>query len=259
MNIPTRSGDITAEYNIVQRIKDAADLAKRDLDAPPPVLVVEKQVGLAFLVTIEDERLLIQTADCKTILFDESVDKFRAVLFLYCQDCRVFILSKVLKLAVIQCNDCQFSVRGGVIGLVELFRCRSINVDVRSSFPLLTLELCNAVHIYQRLAEAVYGILGVNDCSVTRVNSSGERIGRYTLEDLFSSRRFYCLGPDGIKWIEEPYVLNNVQAHLIALPEDDELPFGQTPPKVGYFTFSSRSGTPRSTKGSPHDGWGPPQ
>ncbi len=249
----TEYGTVKAEYHIVDRIKAAAEEAKRDLDTPPPVLVVEKQHHKTLIVNIIDDRLVIYhqipdnvTSDGLEKLYDEATNKFRAVLFLYCTNCRIFVMSKVLKLMLMQCKECQVSIRGGVIGLVEIFKCMGSNIDVRSGFPLLTLELCSNVHIYQRNVESVYGVIGGLECTINSVDpTSGQRLNRYPVEDLFGSRRFYHLSHDGgMRWIEEPYILNNVVPHLIALPPEpeqasaeQELPFGTTPPNIGFFSY----------------------
>lgn len=248
----TEHGQVKAEYHIVDRIKAAVKEAKRDLDAPPPVLVVEKQHRKTLIVNTTDDRLVIYhqipgktTGDGLEKVYDEPTDKFRAVLFLYCTDCRIFVMSKVLKLMLMQCRECQVSIRGGVIGLVEIFKCVDSNIDVRSGFPLLTLELCSNVHIYQRNTESVYGVIGGLECTINSVDPvSGQRLNRYPVEDLFGSRRFYHLSHDGgMRWIEEPYILNNIVPHLIALPpepepaSEQELPFGTTPPNIGFFSY----------------------
>ena len=247
----TEYGKVTAEYSIVDRIKAAVEEAKRDLEAPPSVLVVEKQQHKTLIVNIIDSRLVIYhqipgaVSDGLEKIFDEPTDKFRAVLFLYCTGCRIFVMSKVLKLMLMQCSECLVSIRGGVIGLVELFRCVNSSVDVRSGFPLLTIELCSNVHIYQRNPESVYGVIGGIECTINSVDpGTGQRLNSYPVEDMFGGRRFYHLSHDtGVRWIEEPYILNNVVPHLIALPpepvqeQEQELPFGTTPPTVGYFSY----------------------
>ncbi len=244
----TPNGEVTADYSVMDRIRAAAEEAKKDLAAPPAVLVVEKLSGKTLIVNIVDDRLVIyhqvpgQMNDGLEKLYDEPTNKYRSVLFLYCKECRIFVMSKVLKLTIIQCNECQLSIRGGVIGLVELFRCTNTNVDIRSTFPLLTSELCSNVHMYQRMDESVYGIIGGSECTINKVDpNTGQRLESYSVEDLFGSRRFYHLSSTGMQWIEEPYILNSITPHLMALPPDEgtdpELPFGQTPPSVGMFTY----------------------
>ena len=252
-SMDTPNVEVKADYSIVERIKAAAEEAKKDLTAPPAVLVVEKLHRKTLIVNIVDERLVVYHQNPSQLqndglekLYDEPTNKYRAVLFLYCTECRIFVMSKVLKLTIIQCTDCQVSIRGGVIGLVELFRCVNTNVDIRSSFPLLTAELCNNVHMYQRMDQSVYCVIGAVECTINKVDeNTGLRLESYTVEDLFSSRRFYHLSSEGVKWIEESYVLNNISLHLMALPpnaeEADGLPFGQTPPSVGMFTFHSQT------------------
>ena len=245
----TALGQVTANYSIAERIRAAAEEVKKDLAAPPAVLVVDKQSDKTLIINIIDNRLVIYHQNPNVLvndglekLYDEPTDKYRSVLFLYCTNCRIFVLSKVLKLAVIQCNQCQISIRGGAIGPVELFRCHDTSVDIRSAFPILTCELCQNVHMYQRQDEASYAIIGAIDCTINKVHSdTGQRLSSYPVEDLFNSRRFYCLCDREMFYVSEEYLLNNIEAHLMALPAEDdsgqELPFGQTPPSVGFFTF----------------------
>ncbi len=265
----TPLGEVTVDYTVVERIRAAAEEAKRDLAAPPSVMVVKNQAHKTLTVNILDDRLLIYqqiagngTSNGMEKLYDEPTDKYRAVLFLYCTDCRIFVMSKVLKLAVMQCSQCQISIRGGVIGPVELFRCADANVDIRSAFPLLTFELCTSVHMYQRMTESVYSIIGASRCTINSVDPvSGQRLASYPIEDLFSTRRFYHLSRNGMRWIEEPYILNNVTPHLIALPPEEEpteptdSPFGQTPPTIGFYTYQPTRQNVQLAPGPPSCGW----
>jgi len=208
-------------------------------------MVVEKQMHKTLLVNIIGDRLVIyhQVSIDNGLekIYDEPTDKFRAVLFLYCTDCRIFVMSKVLKLTLIQCAQCQISIRGGVIGLVEIFRCIDTNIDIRSQFSLLMLELCSNVHMYQRIEELVYGVIGGSNCTIKTVDpENGVRLNSYSVEDLFGDRRFYHLSCTGMRWVDEPYILNNITLHLMALPpesKEDSDPFGKTPPVVGFFNY----------------------
>jgi hypothetical protein len=265
---PTPNGEVKVDYTVVERIRAAAEEAKKDLAAPPAVMVVEKQFRKTLIVNIVDNRLVIYHQSPGQLgnnglekLYDEPTDKFRSVLFLYCKDCRIFVMSKVLKLAVIQCDQCQISVRGGVIGPVELFRCVDTNVDIRSAFPVLTSELCKNVHMYQRQEQSIYGIIGGSNCTINKVDPiTGQRLASYPVDDLFGSRRFYHLAGTEMHYVAEEYLLNNIETHLMALPPEtnteEEPPFGQTPPSVGFFTYHPNSRpTPRFIPGPQNCGW----
>ena len=214
------SFEIAANYDIFDRIRTAADEAAGDLKTPAPILVVEQQHSNTLLVDIVDERLVIRNGNI--FLYNEPVNKFRAILFIYCSDCRIFVMCKVLKLAAIQCKDSQISIRGGSIGPIEIFQCSSTSIDVRPEIPILTLELCDNVHIYQRGDFMTYGVTGASQCSVTKVRSSTrERLKAFSIEDIFSTRRFYHLCNENMYTVAEKYIINNIQAHLLALPSKD--------------------------------------
>lgn len=213
-----------SEKEIASKIQQAIEIVEREITPPLPILTIDK--GSSHTYTIKEveesgKEYLIVTCD-NVVHIKEPKSSFRIVLFSACSDCRVFSLVKLLKLSFIYCDGMNISVRGGLIGPAELFRCKDCVVDVRSHIPVVHAGLCSTLHFYQRIDENVYVIGSCSDVEGVLVSVEGKRESKYNLESLFDNQTYILLSRrSGVVRVQEPYALNNIEQHLIFLDPDD--------------------------------------
>lgn len=187
-------------------------------------------------------------------LFKAPIGKYRYVYFRNVNNSRIFVKTKLLKVFFHDCTSTQISLRKPVIGAVEFFRCKSVNLSVRideeDPIPLTRLEECKDFHILQSTECLEYIVKSCVDVSGTIVDRiTGKRGTRYELGKIFWDEQeqvLICLSRrDGFAAASYTYALNDLSQHIIALPpgpseesrnsstpspSPSETVFGTTPP-----------------------------
>ena len=245
--------------NII-KLQKAAENASRRLSkkSPPhPILEINDEERISILVCqTQDEEgndyfLISCNGKAKISL---PVEKYLHILFRNLRECRIFIKTKTLRLMFINCQGCQISLRAPVIGPAEFFKCSCINLNLRvkdviTPAPVVCLEECRIISIFQGTGEYIYLIKLCDKITGTIVNpDTGLRIQSYELGKLFwdkIERNLVTLSEeDGFVAALLNYELNNIGHILTRDPlsilsdeennEDDENSvdqiFGCTPP-----------------------------
>jgi hypothetical protein len=119
---------------------DAIDVAKKILTSEPPLtgpLRVEGHEKCSLVVSIVDDRYFViykNVNDVNTCLIKKDVPTnqihkvFYHVHFVDNTDCRIFILTKVVRVFVMNCDSCIVSVKEPVFGALEFFKCNDTNL-----------------------------------------------------------------------------------------------------------------------------------
>ena len=118
-------------------------------------------------------------------MYNQSIDKFGSILFSKCKNCKIYILAKMLKCTLIDCAQCTVEVKEKCIGPFEIFACNDLIIDIYQNLPICTIERCQRITINQQVAEMIYN---VQSCTESNIYSRGII---FSIEDLFSKRRFY--------------------------------------------------------------------
>jgi hypothetical protein len=118
-----------------------------------------------------DETLFIvykNVCDRNTVLKKIPNNKFQFVFFERCTECRIFVKCKLLKLMLNECTDVHVSVLAHIIGMIEFFKCKSMNVYIHYEAPITRIENCESFNIFQskdmskylvKLSNEVYGFI----------------------------------------------------------------------------------------------------
>jgi len=179
-------------------------------------------------------------------------DKYQHIHFIGLKDCRVFVMTKLVRAYFCNCEDAAVSIRKPLIGGLEFYKCRNLNLSVRlegeESIPLTRIENCQTFHIYQAVRELMYVVkLSIDVTGNIIEAASGQRLANYDLGKLFwdsQEQILVCLSAeDGFNAVPVQYALNDIAHHLIAQPlrQDDEKVedvrsiFGTTPPAHGTY------------------------
>ena len=224
--------------NIGNRIVAAAKIAEETLEPPQPVILVKGIVSETISVNLTDRGVLTVTTQSGRVIVSEPSDRFRAVLFERCDRCKIFVFCKLLRVMFIDSSDCMISIRGGVIGVGEFFRCKDTNVDIRSGLPVVQVESCSGVHFVQRIDDCVYAAKSCYDVTFSLVDGTGlpQKTYTYSTPLLQTESRHYMLvsKTDGFVTTTDTYLLTNIEQNLIFLDEDDLDPaFGDVLSKFG--------------------------
>jgi hypothetical protein len=174
-------------------------------------------------------------------------DKFRSVYFGDLYDCRVFVLSKLIRVFFRECNSCQISLRQPIVGMAEFYKCRDTNINIRipnleefeenPPIPLTRIEDCRNFHIYQSVDDLVYVVKLCEKVTGTIIDpSTGKREATYNLGKLFwneEEQNLICLSrTDGFGTVPMTYNLNNIDQIVFIDPLNDpseDIIFGTTP------------------------------
>ena len=192
----------------IEKIARAAAVAKEHLATPLPILIIESITGHLLTVNIANGRLLVYSND-RRVFFDEPITKFRAVLFLNCKNCKMYILAKLLKITMIECINCHLEIHSTLVGPAELFHCIDSTVQIYAHIPLCTIESCKKVTVFQHIDELIYNVIACLESFVC----VGET--KHPIEDLLSLRRFYHIGSGYIEHCEQAYSLMEINLHPV--------------------------------------------
>lgn len=257
-----RNVSVEASHELTQRLKAAAEFAARESssqgstslavfisDLSECSIVVDEISSLKSSLN-RDYFIIYKTYKGDPVpLFKAPVGKYRYVYFKNLNNCRIFVKTKLLKVFFHNCTNTQISLRKPVIGAVEFFRCKSVNLSIRiddeDPIPLTRLEECKDFHILQSVDCLEYIVKSSVDVSGTIVDRvTGQRGTRYELGKIFwddQEQTLICLSRrKGFAAASYVYALNELSQHIIALPPgpSDMLPnspvpesvFGTTPP-----------------------------
>jgi len=184
-------------------------------------------------------------------------DRFQHLHFINLVECRVFVMTKLVRVYFYDCKNCQVSIRAPLIGSLEYYKCQNINLNTRVPenpedphaciIPLTKIEHCDTVHIFQSNSELMYVVKLSTNIKGTIINAAtGERIAEYPVGGkLFwdeQEQTIICLSvSSGFASVPLRYALNDIQHHMMVQPleesvemddGEDDLPsiFGTTPP-----------------------------
>lgn len=214
---------------LTKRLQDAVEVARERLRAPAPSIMVEDISDSQILVresAMEDSVIVISVIDrngTTTILSKTPVDPYRAVIFIGCKNTKIFLLTKLLKATLIECEGCQLSIRGGLVGVGELIRCKNTDVDLRSPIAVIQIDLSSEINLYQRVDEMVYAVCGCDRITSTMIDPvTGGKIKQIPLTStLFGEQTFMLVGPEESIAVQERYALNDIEHHLLFLTPDE--------------------------------------
>jgi hypothetical protein len=248
-----------SRLGILDRLKIASIVAKNDLlrQSPPPTvleIIGEKGTSIVVRDTYDNTNgityfVIYRNADdANSPMIKVPRNKFRSVYFENLYDCRVFVMTKLVRVFFRACDSCQISLRQPIVGMAEFYKCQNTNINIRipvdeeiddnPPIPLTRIEDCRDFHIFQSNDDLVYmiklceSVTGTIICANTKV-----REATYNLGKLFwnvEEQNLVCLSrKDGFGVVRLEYNLNNIDQILFIDPqresqEDMEL-FGTTP------------------------------
>ncbi len=257
--------NITVVDNVSDRLRIAAGLAKKEISKkapPPPVVEIRNEEKCSIVIRDYQSPttgvlyfLIYRNADGENSpLTKVPKDRYRYVYFCNLHECRVFVMTKLIRLMFHGCDHCQISLRSPVIGMAEFFKCSNTNIHIRTGnspsdgeFPIVRIEDCKKFNIFQSNDEMIYLIYMCQDITGTIIDPiTKERQSKYNLGKLFwgeQEQTLVCLSRnEGFASISVNYALNDITQHVIVKPPDDEeididpSVFGTTPPIHSYMS-----------------------
>ena len=247
---------------ILDRLKIASIVAEYELtrqSPPPTILEIIGEKGTSIVVKDSYDAatgityfIIYRNADyANAPMIKVPRDKFRSVYFEDLYDCRVFVMTKLIRVFFRGCNSCQISLRQPIVGMAEFYKCRDTNINIRipvndnnPPIPLTRIEDCRNFHIFQSNDDLVYiiklceSVTGTIICANTKV-----REATYDLGKLFWSeeeQNLVCLSrKDGFGTVRLDYNLNNIDQIIFMDPreENDEMAVFGITPTVAKFSF----------------------
>ncbi len=249
--------------DVTLRLKQAATIARQELATkglPPLVIKIENENDVCIVITECESKggdkyfIIYKNANSKNSpLIKVPVNKYRYVYFKGLIECRVFVVTKLIRLMFQECKNCQICLRSPVIGMVEFYKCKNTNAHIRipilqskngkkdktPPIPITRIEECQHFNIFQSNDELVYliklcdKIEGIIIDPITK-----ERQSRYNLGKLFWSHQeqtLICLSRDqGFASAPMKYALNNISQHIIVKgPNTSDLDDGLDPSILG--------------------------
>ena len=247
-----------SRMGILDRLKIASIVAKYEMSrqaSPPTVLEIIGEKGTAIVVkdcydsTTGMIYLIIyrNADDTHAPMVKVPQNKFRSVYFENLHDCRVFVMTKLVRVFFRECNSCQISLRQPIVGMAEFYKCKDTNVNIRipsnneidenPPIPLTRIEDCHNFHIYQSVNDLVYIVKLCERVTGTIIDpNTGERENTYDLGKLFwhnTEQNLVCLSrDDGFGTVPMTYNLNNIDQIIFMDPQKengDLAVFGTTP------------------------------
>ncbi len=256
-NVPSNTVS-PVRLGILDRLKIASVVAKYELSkqaSPPAVLEIIGEKGTSIVVKDHYDStngvtyfIIYRNADnMNAPMIKVPLDKFRSVYFGDLYDCRVFVMTKLIRVFFRECNSCQISLRQPIVGMAEFYKCRDTNINIRipvdepddnPPIPLTRIEDCSNFHIFQSNDDLVYviklceSVTGTIICPETK-----KREATYNLGKLFwnaEEQNLVCLSrEDGFGVVRLEYNLNNIDQILFIDPQkenqEDTIIFGTTP------------------------------
>jgi hypothetical protein len=273
--------------DVSNKLKEALERVKKDLiesefESPHPVIEIKRQRKQCIVVkeveTIKNFEMsnfshsdssiplkpleivhslvIFRNTDSEdNPLFKIDTDKFHHVQFSSLEDCRVFVLTKTVRVFFMRCTNCQVSVRKPLLGALEFFKCKNLQLNIRipetpeiteSLIPVVSIEDCNKVDIYQSNKELFYVIKLCIDITGNIVDSvTKQRYSKYNLGKLFwGEQEQSCVllsRTNGFQMTTHEYKLENIEHNLMIQQLNSENDnsefqiaeiFGTTPPVV---------------------------
>jgi len=229
-NTTDLSEDISKKLEeAVQRLKQ--ELEEEEFEPPHPVIEIKKQRNQCIVVKeVESDKLkklvIYRNADSEDDpLFEIDTNKFHHVQFSSLEDCRVFVLTKTVRVFFMRCNNCQVSVRRPLISALEFFKCKNLQLSIRidtedTPIPLVLIEDCSKVDIYQSNKELFYVIKTCVDITGNIIDPiTKERISKYNLGKIFwgeQERSLVLLSrTQGFASVSDTYQLNSLEHNLM--------------------------------------------
>jgi hypothetical protein len=185
---------------------DVDDTELQEMQPPAPVLVIENHHDKRITVDEDDDTLAVYLGD--VLYIATSNEKYRAVLFSKCSSCKIKVRTKLLKLSFCDCS-CDISITGGVVGVVELTRCKKTTVYINSDVPLLHVGQCLDTSFIQNTSEVIYVVSNSMDISASFENK------RYQLSTLYREQIFSHISNKGLTRVSDDYHLNNIGTHIV--------------------------------------------
>ncbi len=184
-------------------MKSAKDkLTKKDI---PPTIELVSEVGVTIVVdelTTPSGReyfvIYRNVTDTNTPLIKVPKGSYRYVYFGNLSKCRVFVKCKLLRVMFDRCDECHVSIRTPIVGLVEIYSskltnvsfriCKSLYPSLTTPIPLVTIEACNDIQLFQSLSEVLYLMKTSVDITGYIVEeNTGRRLQNYNMGKLLWS------------------------------------------------------------------------
>nr|QBK86275.1 MAG: hypothetical protein LCMAC102_00700 [Marseillevirus LCMAC102] len=175
-------------------------------------------------------------------------NKYRRIYFCNLKNCRIFVKCKLAWVMFKNCVDCNISLKSGIIGMAEFFKCTNTNINIKipaeNNPPrfITRIEECKDFNIYQNNDALVYIVkLSVNVFGTITDPLTNERQSNYNLGKLVwntQEQNLFCLSRvEGFAMVPIQYALNDLSHHIMTktLEESDvvdglSVDFGSTPP-----------------------------
>lgn len=244
---------MTSSDEFQQRIRTSIHNAKKKLlkvDSQPTIELIEETettlVVNEMVTPSGKEYFVIYRSATNTPLIKVPKGSYRYVYFGHLKKCRVFVRCKLLRVMFDRCEECTISIRTPIIGLVEVYKSSLINITFRipnslcsSPVPLVVIEGCKDIQLYQSLEELIYLMkesVGVIGYIVDEL--SGQRLQNYEMGKLFwdpqeqvfitlSKEKGFTITPYELSLTEisHTFMMNNP----VSIDTSDDI-FGSTPP-----------------------------
>lgn len=225
-------------------------------------LIIEKESNKTILITTKNvatdednhalKHLVIKISDnetdCITIkIITIAHNRYHHLHFINLNNCRVYIISKLVKAYFYDCMHSQVSIRKSMIGGLEFFRCEHIKVSIKipedsseNPIPITRIEACQNFRIYQQLTQGLLYLIKMavdirciiikpendfvlKDCNMGKIIWNPH-------EQIFV---YMSILQSECNTFSSHYILNDI-SHNIIQDEDDcqshNAIFGSTPP-----------------------------
>lgn len=226
-------------------------------------VIVEKESNKTILITTKNvttdenstgtlKNLVIKISDnetdCITIkIITIAHDRYHHVHFINLTNCRIYIVSKLVKAYFYNCKGSQVSVRESMIGGLEFFCCEHIKVSVKipensneNPIPITRIETCQNFRIYQQLTQGLLYLIKMSidiRCMIVKPEDNFVlkdcNMGKIIWDPHEQIFVYMSISQSEGTTLSSQYILNNISHNIIQSEEDYSCLntiFGSTPP-----------------------------
>lgn len=225
-------------------------------------VIIEKESNKTILITTKNSKeekddralkhLVIKISDnetnCITIkIITIAHDRYHHIHFINLNNCRVYVIAKLVKAYFYDCMNSQVSIRESTIGGIEFFCCEHIKVSIKipedsgeNPIPITRIEACQNFRIYQQLTQGLLYLvkMSVNiRCMIIRSEDNfllkDCNMGKIIWDPHEQIFVYMSISQSEGTILSSQYVLNDI-SHNFIQGEDDHSHlntiFGSTPP-----------------------------
>jgi len=160
-----------------------------------------------------DAKFVLNQAEKKETFNKENLRQQSTLYFKGCRDCEYLVESKCVKVLIESCENVKFSFTGVIVtSIVELWKCQSIDISIRSKVQTLQVDMSKKITVNYLHRDMMNSIVwaGVHDFSISIPNGIG---GRDTIDTGFAN--MMEVYPD-IKEDYDQFIVRVVEGKLVS-------------------------------------------